>query len=238
MHAYYAKNRDKLHKMVGKFMELIKGELEQISGRPYEDMLKEIWDVYEKDMMERFPYIGGDEASGTKNLTGAYVFVAMGEVLKKYGASMEQIGHLMVLTYERNTLKMPRLVRKLMGKVFSSPKTLNKMFLKRNVKSAENAAKNPGSFETEVQIPPEKGYDFSYHNTVCPLANFAKQYGYEEYMPYVCNLEYVMFGLLGVPLFREKTCFEDGDYCDFKLKLGVKPMDYWPPVFSQGKGYK
>ena len=42
-----------------------------------------------------------------------------------------------------------------------------------------------------------------------PLANFAKQYGYEEYVPYVCNLDYVMFGLLGVPLFREKTCFED-----------------------------
>lgn len=69
MHAYYAKNRDKLHKMVGKFMELIRQELEQISGRPYEDLLKEIWDVYEKNMMERFPYIGGDEASGTKNLT-------------------------------------------------------------------------------------------------------------------------------------------------------------------------
>lgn len=142
MHAYYAKNRDKLHKMVGKFMELIRQELEQISGRPHDDLLKEIWDVYERDMMERFPYIGGDEASGTKNLTGAYVFVAMGEVLKKYGANMEQIGRLMVLTYERNTLKMPRFVRKLMGKVFSSPKTLNKMFLKRNVKSAENAAKN------------------------------------------------------------------------------------------------
>ena len=31
----------------------------------------------------------------------------------------------------------------------------NKIFLKRNVKSAENAAKYPGSFETEVQIPPE-----------------------------------------------------------------------------------
>ena len=48
-------------------------------------------------------------------------------------------------------------------------------------------AKNPGSFETEVQIPLKNRYDFSYHNVVCPLSNFAKQYGYEEYMPYVCN---------------------------------------------------
>ena len=34
------------------------------------------------------------------------------------------------------------------------------------------------------------------------------------------------------------TCFEDGDYCDFKLKMDAKPMEYWPPVFTQGKGYK
>ena len=85
-------------------------------------------------------------------------------IMQKTGTIYTKWWHLMVLTYERNTLKMPWLVRKLMGKVFSSPKTLNKMFLKRNVKSAENAAKNPGSFETEVQIPPENGYDFRLHS--------------------------------------------------------------------------
>ena len=53
-------------------------------------------------------------------------------------------------------------------------------------------------------------------------------------MPYLCNLDYVMFGVFGVPLFREHTCFEDGDYCDFKLKMDTKPMEYWPPVFEQG----
>ena len=58
------------------------------------------------------------------------------------------------------------------------------------------------------------------------------------YMPYLCNLDYVMFGAFGVPLFREHTCFEDGDYCDFKLKINAQPMVYWPPVFTQGKGYK
>ena len=77
----------------------------------------------------------------------------------------------------------------------------------------------------------------SYHNLVCPLSNFAKQYGYEAYMPYLCNLDYVMFGMLGAPLFRSRTCFED-DFCDFKLKLGAKPLSYWPPVFSQENGCK
>ena len=38
-------------------------------------------------------------------------------------------------------------------------------------------------------------------------------------MPYLCNLDYVMFGVLEAPLYREHTCFEDGDYCDQRVEL-------------------
>ena len=70
---------------------------------------------------------------------------------------------------EQYYLNMPGLVRKAMGKIYKSLKLLNKMLLKKDAKNAANAAKNPGSFETKTQIPPEVGYDFSYHNLVCPI---------------------------------------------------------------------
>lgn len=89
-----------------------------------------------------------------------------------------------------------------------------------------------------AQIPPEEGHDFSYHTISYPLESFAKQYGHEEYMPYLCNPDYVMSGVFGIPPFREHTCSEDGDYCDFKIEAGEEPMEYWPPVFTQGQGYK
>lgn len=235
MHEYYQKNRSKLQKVMNRFLTLIAPELEQASGKSRSTVLQECWSIYEHDMLARFPYIGGDQASGTKNLTEAYMLVAMGEFLKSCGTTMEQVGYFMTLAYERRMKKMPPFVRRWMGKLFTNPKLLNKMFLKKDAKNAANAAKNPGSFETKTQIPPEEGYDFSYHNLVCPLANFAKKYGYEAYMPYLCNLDYVMFGILGAPLFREHTCFEGG-FCDFKLKAGAEPLPYWPPVFSQGKG--
>ena len=237
MHEYYEAKRGKLKKTMQGFLSLVGTEISHVSGKDSDAAIEDIWHIYERDMLERFPYIGGDDASGTKNLTEAYMLVAMGEFLKEYGATMEQIGGLMTLAYERRMLKMPKLMRRLMGKMFTNPKLLNKMFLKKDAKNAENAAKNPGSFETKTQIPPEEGYDFSYHNLVCPLANFAKKYKYEAYMPYLCNLDYVMFGILGAPLFREHTCMEDS-MCDFKLKVDATPMLYNPPVFSQGKGYK
>ena len=133
---------------------------------------------------------------------------------------------------------MPGIVKAIARRLYLNPKKLNKKFQKKDAQNAANAAVNPGSFETKTQIPPEPGYDFSYHNLVCPLSNFARAEGYEEYMPYLCNLDYAMFGAFDVPLFREHTCFEDGDYCDFKLKMDAKPLDSWPPVFTQGKGYK
>ncbi|WP_242994405.1 L-2-amino-thiazoline-4-carboxylic acid hydrolase [Butyrivibrio fibrisolvens] len=238
MHSYYSENKEKIKKGMNEFFILVSAELEDASSRKYHEVLQEIWDYYEANLLDKFPYIGGDEVSGTRNLTGAYYFVAMGEVLKKYGLSLEESGHLMVLVYERYYLKMPGLIRTLMGKIYRNPKILNKMLLKKDAKNAANAVKNPGSFETQTQIPPEEGYDFSYHNLVCPLSIFAKKYGYEEYMPYLCNLDYVMFGVLGAPLYREHTCFEDGDFCDFKLKNDATPLPYWPPVFSQDNPYK
>ena len=238
MHEYYVKNAAKIRKTNEKYLSFIRQELTELTGRKYSELCAEIWEYYEENMLEYFPYIGGDQASGTKNLTGSFGFAAMGEVLKRYGIPLEQIGHLMALSYERNTLAIPAPVRKIMHKIFTSPKLLNKMFLKKDAANAENAARNPGSFETKTVIPPEDGYIFSYHNLVCPLSNFAKARGYEEYMPYLCNLDYVMYGVLGVPLYREHTCFSDGDCCDFKLKSGIETLPYWPPVFKQGQGYK
>ena len=238
MHEYYEKKAPKLKKAMNSLLKPIAGELEQASGKDYAALFPEIWAHYEENMLEHFPYIGGDDVSGTSNLTGAYCFVSMGEVLKTYGVSLEEAGHLMVLAYERRFNAMPGLVKKIAHKSFTNVKALNKKYRKKDAQNAANAARNPGSFETKTMVPPEPGYDFSYHNLVCPLADFARVQGYEAYMPYLCNLDYVMFGSFGVPLFREHTCFEDGDYCDFKLKLGTKPMEYWPPVFTQGKGYK
>ncbi len=46
------------------------------------------------------------------------------------------------------------------------------------------------------------------------------------------------YGIRSVSDIMGNTCFKDGDYCDFKLKVDAKPITYWPPVFTQGKGYK
>lgn len=238
MHEYYIKKKEQLKKEMGSYMKLIAVELEEVTKLSYAQIFEKIWLFYEQELLEKFPYIGGDSISGTRNLTGAYYFVAMGEVLKEYGMTVEESGRLMTLSYQRTAKKLPGIVKPMMQFLIKHPSILRKFFLKKDKQNADNAAKNPGSFETETLLHPEEGYVFTYRNLVCPLSDFAKKYGYEEYMPYLCNLDYVMFGELNVPLYRSHTCFEDGDYCDFNVKVDAEVMKGWPPVFTQGKGYK
>lgn len=82
MHAYYVGNKNKLKKDMDKMLSLISSELEKVSGKKYSDIFNEIWNFYETELLERFPYTGGKRVSGMRNLTATYVFVAMGETLK------------------------------------------------------------------------------------------------------------------------------------------------------------
>ena len=156
MHEYYAKKAPKLKKAMNGLLKPISGELEKHSGKPFSVVFAEIWEHYEKNMMENFPYIGGDAVSGTSNLTGAYCFVSMGEVLKQYDVSMEEIGHLMVLAYERRFQNMPGIIKTVAHKSYTNVRSLNKKFQKKDARNAVNAAKYPGSFETKTMIPPER----------------------------------------------------------------------------------
>ena len=236
MHEYYAQAAPKLRKTLDKYMRNIQTELEEAAGKPYAQVIDDIWTLYERDMLENFPYIGGDKASGTSNLTDAFMLIAAMQVLEGYGKSLEDAAYLATISYQRYSAKMPGPVKKLACRAIKSG-LMEKFMHMKDAKNAANAKANPGSFETQTQ-PSTAEYSVIYHTKVCPLANFAKQYGYERYMPYECNLDYAIFGELNVPLRRTHTCFMDGDYCDFSLATHGDPLPFWPPVFQQDNPFK
>ena len=227
MNEYYIKKQEKYKKEMDGYLKTIAAELEKDLGKTYSEIFEETWEYYRTKLLERFPYIGGDKVSGTSNLTGAYNYIALGEVCKKYGMPLERWGYLTTVSYERFYEKKPGFIKKIMGKMFLNPDKATKMLKKKDAKNEENAKINPGSFETKTQEPTAE-YPVVYHTTVCPLSLFAEKYGYTEYMPYLCNLDYVMFKAMGVPFYREKTCAAGDGYCDFKLKPGAALVPAWP----------
>ena len=239
MDEYYEKNKGKIKKEMCGYLELISKELKEDTGKSFDMLIEEIWSVYKSDFLERFPFIGGDKASGTRNLTGAYSFVAMGEVCRKnYGMTLERWGYLTTLCYKRYFSKIPSFLTKIAGWALTKPNLLYKMLRKKDEKNITNARMNPGSFETETQNP-TKEYPAGYNVLVCPLAEFAKKYGYMEYMPYICNLDYVMFEAFNVPFYRECTRADGDEFCDFKLKSGAPVNKSWPcHILTEGDPLK
>ena len=227
MHEYYVKNKSKLKKEMNGFLSLVSVELEEDTRIPYSELFEEIWEYYEKNLLERFPYIGGDKASGTRNLTGAYNFIACGEVCKKYGVSLERWGYLTTLCYNRYFDRFPKVAKKLVGKLMKNPRICNSVFKKKAEKNRKIAEQYKGSFETELQTPTKTFYA-AYNTNVCPIADFARKYGYMEYMPYICNLDYVMFSQFNTSFYREKTCAAGDGYCDFKFKRDGEIIPFWP----------
>ena len=227
MHEYYQKNLNKLEKAMHNYLLPIKDELETKFQLDFETLIAETWDYYKNNIVEYFPYIGGDKASGTNNLTGAYVFIALGVILRKHGASLEEWGYLTTIAYERYMNKIPSFIRKNAPRLLKHPKFIYKMLKKKDLKNEINCKENPGSFKTAVQEPNAE-YQAIYFNQVCPLERFAKEHGFEEYMPYICNLDYVMFKAFNLPFYRYKTCFKGDECCDFRFKANAKINDAWP----------
>lgn len=202
-------------------------DIELIFKKPYNEAIDEVWDYYIKNILNRLPYIGGDDVSGTFNLVGATQQIALIKVGETYGMTTTKWGELITESTELY-FKNKRLKMFFAKAMFKRPKLMKFIMVKAADKNRKNAIKNPGSFEFEVLESTDE-YPIKMNYTVCPICEFAKKYDYMEYMPYLCNLDYTIFKFFGVSLYRENTCADGDGYCDFKIKKGAPIPSTWPP---------
>ena len=83
------------------YLKLVKPELEEIFRKPYPQIFAEVWEYSEQELLEHFPFIGGDTSSGYKNLTGCIFFIAIGAVGERYGLFIAGRGRLYATLYAR-----------------------------------------------------------------------------------------------------------------------------------------
>ena len=65
----------------------------------------------------------------------------------------------------------------------------------------------------EMSVAPyETDKPIYYEFTSCPAAEFAKQFGFTDIMPALCNVDYVSMELLHAKLVRTTTCGDQDPY--------------------------
>ena len=155
------------------------------------------------------------------------MFVALGETCRPMGMTLERWGWLTTLAYRRSFEEVPELLRKRPKFLLKFPKAVNFGLHMKDRTNEKLARLWNGGFETETQMPTEE-FPVIYYIKACPLQKFAEEQGYSEYMPYLCNLDYVTFHFFGIPFYREKTCAAGDGVCDFKVKRNGTVNEAWP----------
>ncbi|MDO5726253.1 MAG: L-2-amino-thiazoline-4-carboxylic acid hydrolase [Tissierellia bacterium] len=203
MHKYYKKNEKKLLKDMRKMLSPLKREIEQATGEDADKIINEAQKVYKEKYLEQMPYIGGKGNSGTGNLTGSCYFVALYDVSRNYGATAEEIGKIATMAMQKMIERVPKFARALIKKIMYT--NFGQKILKKQVAKRKAYAKDyPYSWDSEYREPNEK-YTHQLIAHRCGIEMFLRDKDTADFLPYLCNLDYAMFGTLILPLARENA---------------------------------
>ena len=90
----------------------------------------------------------------------------------------------------------------------------------------------------EMTVAPYKtGKPIYYEFTSCPAAEFAKQFGFTDIMPALCNVDYASMELLHARLVRTTTCV-DGCRCDYTICGDKDPYLKAHPEYRDEAGFR
>lgn len=92
-------------------------------------------------------------------------------------------------------------------------KTFGRM-MKKCADYAENhpEEKNAWDFHFDEKIHAD---GFYYYFTHCPINDFCKKFGYEEFTPVLCKIDFTTMGMMHSVLHREQTLADGGKICDY-----------------------
>ncbi len=121
-------------------------------------------------------------------------------------------------------------------KFVNANKPFVKKLLYKSFTTAKSACDKWQDYKMSV-APLEDGKPIYYEFTACPAAEFAKQYGLEEIMPALCNVDYKSMELLHAKLIRKGTCV-DGDKCDYTICGDKDEYVKQHPEYVDEKGFK
>lgn len=189
---------------------LIRKPMNKKYGRAFtKSVLKRVKPIY-KEMLLQTEDIGYDNPMAS-NIYMGYVFMA---IWKAADGKIKPVDFKEVITEFMNH----PLVMKFMGGMdVNEPESMRKMAQKfRQI--AQWADEHPQykdktwDFIFDDSLHKDGTY---YHFTRCPIEKFARENGYLEILPVVCDIDYLTAKARGAVLHREQTLATGGRMCDY-----------------------
>ncbi len=194
-----------------------------------EEIINRIRSEYEK-IIPTIPYIGGKENSMTEYLLLPSALIPLVRALIKEGLKTREIGKIIVDSAEKLYRKLPKPFRwYLRRKLISNRKIIE------SKKGAEWSQKRFYPMDWVYEFVDGEGEDFEYgiNMTECGLLKYWKELGLEEFVPYLCLTDWVLWDILNVKTTRTTTLANGGDICDYRFYKGKYDdgPKGWPPEY-------
>lgn len=178
-------------------------------------------------LIPAIPDIGGAANPLTDTLVQMASLLALYRVLKRAGQPVEAIGATAYAMGQAAVAGYPWLIRRLIGWLYMTPFWRART---RRHAARSQAGLYPGDFVyTVVEGGRDDAFDWGVDYHACGVVKFFRAQGADEFTPYMCQIDYLMFPAMGVGLRRTGTLAQGAARCDFRFQAGGAPPEAWPP---------
>ncbi len=175
-----------------------------------------------EQLIPAIPYIGGKENSMTDTLEQMTTLLALYRVLKRHGKLVAEIGEVVHRMGQAWVDSYPGLVKKLMGRVLMSRWWRERA---RRKAAFSQERRYPGDFVTEF-VEGNGDYDWGINYVECGVVKFFHAQNADEFTPYMCVIDFLLYPAAGVNLHRTGTLGTGCTHCDFRFHPGEPQVTF------------
>ena len=176
-------------------------------------------------VLSELPYIGGDDNMLTFTLVSSAAALAYIRVLERHGLPVVTTGETLNAVYADVFGSLPGIVKWWLQR--SEFSTSHQKKLRAFAEKSQRREYSGDWVMVFVEGDGEK-FDYGCDYTECAVLKFFRHMGADEYMPWVCVMDFTMSTALRTGLYRTKTLYFGGNCCDFRYKANALGLPSLP----------
>jgi hypothetical protein len=195
---------------------------------------KDLVESWSKDAIKRFtdllpdlPYIGGKDNYFTQFLIMTAMLTPIVKIMHEEKIPERKIGQVMFEIAESFINLIPNFIQRRQGKkLFTEESKIE--WQKRCLASQEKD--QPYDWVCEFVEGGEEDFSYGFNMTRCGNVDFWIKQGLEQYVPYLCLIDWPGWKAKEIEAIRTQTLAHGAENCDFRyVKSGSNCPRGWPP---------
>ncbi len=171
---------------------------------------------YER-LLPHIPFIGGAKNRWTTDLLESAQILAFFRAMQACGKSSGESADLLYEGMRLRLARYPRFLLQWLGRL-----QFSRLFLNGLERQAAETRKHlyPDNFVATIVKGDGTQFDWGIDFTECAIHKFYKAQGALEFLPYLCQLDYLTSAAFGLGMVRTQTLAAGDDRCNPRLKHG------------------